>query len=72
MAVGRQMPPLVLSDDVVWQPQSIANSRTLHHAIVQRNQIVLACGADTTNTAISKRMGLEGLALKKWRQLLID
>ena len=29
MAVGRPMPPLVLSDDEVQQLQSIANSRSL-------------------------------------------
>ena len=58
MAVGRPMPPLVLSDDEVQQLQSIANSRSLPHSIVQRAQIVLACGAGETNTAIAKRMGL--------------
>jgi hypothetical protein len=39
------MPPLVLSDDEVQHLQSIANSRSLPHSIVQRAQIVLACGA---------------------------
>ncbi len=35
MAVGRPMPPLALSDDEVQQLQSIANSRSLPHSIVQ-------------------------------------
>jgi len=52
------MPPLVLSDDEVQQLQGIASSRSLPHSIVQRAQIVLACGAGETNTAIAKHMGL--------------
>ncbi|MCX5951975.1 MAG: helix-turn-helix domain-containing protein, partial [Cyanobacteria bacterium] len=68
MAVGRPMQPLVLSDDQVQQLQSIANSRSLPHAIVQRAQIVLACAAGETNTAISKRMGLTGMTVGKWRR----
>jgi putative transposase len=38
------------------------------HSIVQRAQIVLACGADETNTAIAKRMGLSGMTVGKWRK----
>ena len=70
MAVSRPMPPLVLGDDEVQQLQSIANSRSLPHAIVQRAQIVLACAAGETNTAISKRMGLTGMTVGKWRRPL--
>ena len=72
MAAGRPMLPLVLSDDEVQQLQSIANSRSLPHSIVQRAQIVLACGADETNTAISKRMGLTGMTVGKWRKRYRD
>jgi putative transposase len=62
------MPPLVLSDDEVQQLQCIASSRSLPHSIVQRAQIVLACGAGETNTAIAKRMGLTGMTVGKWRK----
>jgi transposase-like protein len=62
------MPPLVLSDDEVQQLQGIASSRSLPHSIVQRAQIVLACGAGETNTAIAKRMGLTGMTVGKWRK----
>jgi putative transposase len=68
MAVGRSIPPLVLSDDEVQQLQSIANSRSLPHSMVQRAQIVLACATGETNTAISKRMGLTGMTVGKWRR----
>ena len=72
MAVCRPMPPLVLSDVEVQQLQSIANSRSLPLSIVQRAQIVLACGAGETNTAMSKRMGLRAMTVGKWRRRYRD
>lgn len=60
------MPPLVLSDAKVQQLQSIASSRSLPHSIVQRAQIVLACGAGETDTSIAKRMGPTGMTVGKW------
>ena len=68
MAVGRPMPPLVLAGDEVQQLQALAHSRSLPHSIVQRAQIVLACGAGESNTAIAKRMGLTGMTVGKWRK----
>ncbi|MFN9623837.1 MAG: helix-turn-helix domain-containing protein, partial [Cyanobacteriota bacterium] len=72
MVAGRPMLPLVLSDDDVQQLQSIANSRSLPHSIVQRAQIVLACGAGETNTSIANRMGLRGMTVGKWRKRYLD
>jgi transposase len=63
------MPPLVLSDAEVLQLQSIASSRSLPHSIVQRAEIVLACGAGETDTSIAKRMGRTGMTVGKWRKL---
>jgi len=68
VALGRPVPPLVLSDDEVQQLQGIASSRSLPHSIVQRAQIVLACRAGETNTSIAKRMGLTGMTVGKWRK----
>ena len=72
MALGRPLPPLVLSDEEVQQLQSIANSRSYPHSLVQRAQIVLACGAGETNTAIANRMGLTGMTVGKWRKRYRD
>lgn len=52
------MPPPVLGDDEFQQLQSIVNSCSLPHSIVQLAQIVLDNGAGETNTAIAARMGL--------------
>jgi len=68
LPLGRPMPWLVLSEEEVQQLQALAHSRSLLHSIVQRAQIVLACGAGETNTAIAKRMGLSGMTVGKWRK----
>jgi len=72
MSVGRPMAPLELSADEVSQLQSLAGSRTLPHSIVQRAQIVLACGAGETNTAVAKRFCVRGSTVGKWRQRYLD
>jgi len=72
MALGRPMAPLVLGDDEVQQLQGIASSRSLPHSIVQRAQIVLACGAGETNTSIARRMGLTGMTVGKWRKRYLE
>ena len=63
MAVALPMPPQVLSDDEVQQLQSIANSRSLPHSIVQRAQIVLTYRSSEINTANSVLMGLTGMTV---------
>ena len=68
MPVGCPMPPLALSEDDVRELQSIGNSRSMPHALVQRAQIVLACGAGETNTAIAMRMGVTGMTVGIWRK----
>lgn len=68
MPVGRPMPPLKLTEEELRQLQNIANSRSMPHSIVQRAQIVLACGAGESNPAIAKRMGLTGMTVGKWRK----
>jgi putative transposase len=62
------MPPLKLSEEELRQLQNIANSRSMPHSIVQRAQIVLACGAGESNTTIAKRMGMTGMTVGKWRK----
>jgi putative transposase len=56
------------SEDEVQQLQALASSRSLPHSIVQRAQIVLACGAGETTIAIAKRMRLTGLTVGKWHK----
>jgi putative transposase len=60
------MPPLVLSAEEVQQLQALASSRSLPHSTVQRAEIVLACGAEETNSTIAKRMGVSGMTVGMW------
>ena len=53
MALGRTMPPLALSEGEAQQLRSIASFRSLPHSIVQRAQILLACGAGESNISIA-------------------
>jgi putative transposase len=62
------MPPLALSEDDVRELQSIANSRSLPHSLVQRARIVLACDTGETNTTTPKRMGVTVMTVGKWRK----
>jgi len=39
---------------------------------MRRTRIVLACGAGETNAAISKRMGVTGMAVGKWHKRYLD
>ncbi|MFM8524704.1 MAG: helix-turn-helix domain-containing protein, partial [Cyanobacteriota bacterium] len=66
------MSPLLLDEVEAQQVQALANSSSLPHSIVQRAQIVLACGAGETNTAIAKRMGLTGMTVGKWRKRYLE
>jgi hypothetical protein len=45
MALGRPMLMLVFHKEEVRRPQAFASSCLLPHAIMQRDRIVLACGA---------------------------
>jgi len=63
VALGRPMPPLALSEGEAQQLRSIASFRSLPHSIVQRAQILLACGAGESNTSIASRMLKDALML---------
>ena len=72
MPTGRPLVPLELSADEASQLQSLAGSRTLPYSVVQRAQIVVACAAGETKTAVAKRFGVRGSTVGKWRQRYLD
>lgn len=53
------MPSLVLAEGETPHLQTLANSRSRPHSIVQQAPIVLACGAGETNLVIAQRMGVQ-------------
>jgi hypothetical protein len=61
MAMGRPKAELVLSDEEQAQLQALVRSRSLRAALVRRANMVLACAAGATNTAVARRF-----ATTKW------
>jgi len=71
MAMGRPKADLVLSDEEQAQLQSIARSRSLPAALVRRADMVLACAAGATNSAVARRFGTTNATVGKWRQRFV-
>jgi putative transposase len=72
MPRGRPVTPIILNEEQKVQLQSLANSRSLPHGLVQRAQIVLACATGEANTAIAKRMRLTNVTVGKWRKRYLE
>ena len=71
MAMGRPKAELVVSDEEQAQLQSIARSRSLPAALVRRANMVLACAAGATNSAVARRFGTTNATVGKWRQRFV-
>jgi putative transposase len=67
MPTGRSWPPLELSDEAVSQLDSLAKSRSLPHALVQRAQIILECSGGWSNVEIGRCMGVTHVTVDNWR-----
>jgi putative transposase len=65
MPRGRQLKPLVLSDDDRLELQGIANSRSMPHSIVMRAKIVLACAGGDQNKTVAERFGVSMMMVGK-------
>src|SRR6188472_2488263 len=68
MAMGRPKAELVLSGDERTQLESMARSRSLPAALVQRANLILASGEGAANSAVAKRFGVTNATVGKWRQ----
>jgi putative transposase len=68
MAMGRPKAELVLSEEEQAQLQSIARSRALPAALVRRANLVLACAAGATNSAVARRCATTDATVGKWRR----
>lgn len=71
MAMGRPKAELVLSEEEQAQLESLARSRSLPAALVQRANIVLACAAGATNSAVAQRFGTTNATVGKWRRRFV-
>jgi putative transposase len=71
MAMGRPKAELVLSDEELAQLQAIARSRSLPAALVRRANMVLACAAGATNSAVARRFATTDATVGKWRRRFV-
>lgn len=72
MKTGRPKKHLTLTDEARDDLESLARSRSMPHALVQRARIILFAAAGETNSAIAKKMGVSKPTVGIWRKRYID
>jgi putative transposase len=66
MVMGRPLVPLELPESEREQLESMANSRSLSHGLVQRAEIVLLAADGWPNQAIAGAVGVTRATVGKW------
>ena len=72
MTLGRPIPPVELSEGLRTDLESIANSRSLPHALVRRAKIVLMAADGMNNTMIARKLNLSNPTVGIWRKRFLD
>ena len=72
MPRGRQLPPVVLTDEQREQMTALSESTSMPYGLVQRARIVLACALGLTNSAVAKRLAVSPSAVGKWRRRFLE
>jgi transposase len=72
MITGRPKTPITLSEAEHEQLNSIANSRSLPRALVDRARIVLMASEGISNGVISQKIGFSPQMVCKWRQRYVQ
>ncbi len=68
MKTGRPKKELLLTDASREDLDTLANSRSMPHALVERARIILLSAEGKTNTAIADKLGISKPTVGKWRQ----
>jgi transposase len=71
LAMARPKAALLLSEEERMQLESMARSRSMSAALVQRAKIVLACSEGQLNIAVAERFETTNATVGKWRQRFI-
>jgi putative transposase len=69
--MGRPMSQLTLSADERSQLESMARSRSMPAALVQRAKIVLACAEGAPNTEVAECLGTHKATVGLWRRRFV-
>jgi len=72
MPRGRQLQPLVLSEEQEGRLRSISRSTSMPHGLVQRARIVLTCAKGLSNAAVAGETGVSSTCVGKWRRRFLE
>ena len=72
MPRGRQLPPVVLTDDEREQLNAVSQSTAMPHGLVQRARMILACAEGLNNATVATRLGVSPSAVSKWRRRFLE
>ena len=72
MAIGRPIPPLLLSADERETLERWMRRPTTAQALAMRAQIIVHCAGGKTNTVVAEAMGLAKQTVGKWRARFIE
>ena len=68
MPIGRPTKPLDLTPEEIEKLKTLARRRKTSQAMAIRARIVLGCGADQSNGAVAKQLGVTAATVCKWRE----
>jgi transposase len=72
LAMGRQLAPLILSDEERLELRALAARRKTAQALAQRARIVLACAEGGQNKEVAARLGVVKATVGKWRRRFVE
>ena len=68
MALGRPIPPIILSPELRQELQGMTRARSLSQALAQRARIILLADDGLSNTTIARQLNLSNHCVGKWRR----
>jgi transposase len=69
---GRQLAPLILSDEERAELKALASRRTTAQALALRARIVLACAEGAQNKEVAAKLGAVEMTVGKWRRRFVQ